>query len=143
MRNSLRKSSLIAYWTLVLCRGQNRHLLYPAEYGPLVFRVVVMNAQRELRAVAGCRPFEHLLVAIRVTKRSNRRATNVHLDTNWFAFFVVDELNLGQLHQHRCAVARLELQLARVADDLLRQVASSSQYRTEHRDGVIPKSAGD
>jgi len=62
---------------------------------PTRFRVVVMNDQRESRAVAGCRPFEHLLVAIRVTKRSNRTATNVHLDADRFASFVVDELNFG------------------------------------------------
>src|SRR6266568_4202266 len=79
----------------------------------------MMDKQCEARARSTRRPFEHLLVAIRVSKGGDWSSANERLDADRLALFVVYELYLGQLQKQRLSVADFVLQLAAAANDLL------------------------
>src|SRR5262245_45535038 len=77
------------------------------------------NDEHETLALSGCRPLEHLQVAIRVPERCNRAAADDLMDANRFSRPVIDMVHLRQLHEHGLAVAQVELHLRPAADDLL------------------------
>src|SRR5262245_48735008 len=62
--------------------------------GPLAGRVGVMDDTHEPRALAGRRPLEHLLIAVRVAEREHGPPADELLDVHWLAGAVVDEVDL-------------------------------------------------
>jgi hypothetical protein len=56
----------------------------------------------------------------------------VLLNGHRFARFVVDEIDLRQLHQHRYSIAHLEDELTLTADDLFRRDAVNSLSPRPH-----------
>ena len=73
----------------------------------------------ETRAAPGGRPLEHLQVAVGVAESSDRAPADVRVDADRLACLVIDEVDLGQAHEHRLAVAHFEFRLDAAADHLL------------------------
>ena len=61
-------------------------------------------------ATPDCCPLEHLKVAVGVAKRGDGAASNVTLNANGLAFVIIDQLDGGQLHKHRFAIAHFKLE---------------------------------
>ena len=82
-----------------------------AVVGPFALGVGVVDdeaeARRRCRRSVHC---EHLQVAVGVAEGGDRAAADVLLDADGLAGLVVDEVDLRQPHEHRLAVAQLELQ---------------------------------
>ena len=62
--------------------------------------------------------FEHLPVAIRVAEGGNRPASNVLMDADWLAMFIVNEVQFRQTQKNRLTIAHVKLCLDAAADDL-------------------------
>ena len=90
-----------------------------AVVGLLALGVGVVDDQPEARASPAVVHSQHLQVAVGVAERGDRAPADELLDADRLARLVVDEVELRQAHEHRLAVAQLELELARAADDLL------------------------
>jgi len=91
-----RRSSLSRSLRRVLCRACQCATVV---VGPLALGVGVMDDETEARTGTGCRPLQHLVIAIGITERCERPSANVHLDADWLAFFVIHEVDLRQLHE--------------------------------------------
>src|SRR5262249_19234687 len=93
--------------------------------GPFAIGVSVMNNQTESfvrRLFTFCSGVaEHLIVAVGVSESSDRPSPQILLDANGLASLVVDQIDLGKLHQHRLATFEFVLELSTGADDLFRR----------------------
>src|SRR5262249_4437050 len=99
-----------------------------------------MDEEGETRAAPGHGPFQHLQVAVRVTKSGNRASANVALYPDWLAFLVVDKIDLRQTDKHRFAVTQFKFCFDAAADDLLRWDAVSLLHPWAHE---LDAAAGD
>src|SRR4051812_44726628 len=90
-----------------------------AVVGPLAVGIGVMHDAHEARTIARGGPLQHLQIAVGVAEGKDGTPADMLLDTGWLAGLVVDEIDLGQLHEHRPCVAQLKLELAAAADYLL------------------------
>ena len=80
----------------------------------------VVHDAGEARAASRHGPLQHLLVAVGIAEREDRAAADEHVDADRLARAVVDELDLGELHQRRLARGvEPELRDAGRADHLL------------------------
>src|SRR5688572_33309219 len=77
-----------------------------------------MYIDTEARGTAGCRPLQHLQVAVGITERGDRPATDMPLDSHGLAFLVVIVNKLCEFHDDGVAAAVLILQPAARSDDL-------------------------
>src|SRR5262245_11280637 len=75
-----------------------------AVVGPFAGRVGVMDDAHEPRALAGRRPLEHLLVAVRVAEREHGPPADELLDVHRLAGAVVDEVDLRLAKQRGLTV---------------------------------------
>ena len=87
--------------------------------GPFAHGVGVVDQGPEARPVADGGPFQHLLVPVGVAEGGNGPPADVHLDAHGLARLVIDEVGLRKPHEHRLAVAEIELGLDAAAHDLL------------------------
>ena len=96
-----------------------------------------MHEHHQPRSVASLRPLQHLLIAIRVAERGDGPATDVRVNADRFSGLVVDEVNLGQPHENRLAVAHFILGLDAAADDLFgRNAVDLFRPRTHELDAA-------
>ena len=72
--------------------------------------IIVQHEQHEPCAAAALRVFQHFPVAVRVAERGDGPATDVLVDADRLAGFVVNEVQLRQTHKNGLAVAHFELQ---------------------------------
>ena len=95
-----------------------------AVVGELTLAIRVVNETEEARTRPARRPLQHLQIAVRVSECEDRPAPDEAVDADGLAGAVVDELDLGLLHEDRLPVrADLELGDTGRADDLLRRDA--------------------
>ena len=73
--------------------------------GEFAHRIGVMHETVEIGAGSGRRPFEHLLIAIRISKRGNGPAADDLVNVFGLPFFVVDGGDGRGARQDRRAVA--------------------------------------
>ena len=89
---------------------------YPDQEITLVISVV--NKHGKSRSVSRHRPLQHLQIPVGISKRCERAAADVLMDTDWFACLVVYEIHFWQSNQSRFAVAGLEFCLDATANHL-------------------------
>ena len=77
-----------------------------------------MYEQSETRPWAGGGPFEHLEIAVRISERHNGPASDMLLDGDRLAFFVVNKVQFCQSSQNRLSIADFESGLDAAADNL-------------------------
>src|SRR5262245_43787316 len=90
-----------------------------AVVGVFALGIGVVHDAHETRARAARGIFKHLLVAIGVAEGEDRATADEAVDADRLAVSVVDELDLGRLHQNRLAADHLELRHAARTDYLL------------------------
>jgi hypothetical protein len=83
----------------------------------------VVHQQSETRARARRRPLQHLEIAVRIAEGEYRPPADVLVDADGLAGLVVDEVDLGQTHERRPAVAQFVLRADAGTDHLLRRHA--------------------
>ena len=79
----------------------------------------MMDVKAETRIFACSGVLEHLQISIRIAKRRNGTTTDVLIDADGLAAFVVIEVQFRQTHNDRFPVPQFKLCLHTAADDLL------------------------
>lgn len=87
--------------------------------GPFSLGIRVMHQQTEPSAVTGCRPLQHLQIAVGVTERRDGATADATVDGNRLALLVINEVDLRETNDDRIAVAELKLRLHAAANHLL------------------------
>ncbi len=86
---------------------------------PLAVGVGVVDDEPEPSSRPGGGPLQHLEIAVGIAESRDGSAADELVNTDGLAGLVVDEVELGQAHEHRSALAHFELHLDAAADDLL------------------------
>src|ERR1700733_12364623 len=87
----------------------------------LADRVRMVYEQSKAGPITRGGPLQHLQIAVRVTKRRNGPAPDVHVDAHRLADVIVHKIQLWQPRKHRHTVNHLKLGYDAAANHLLRR----------------------
>src|SRR5262245_29693417 len=90
---------------------------------PLALCIRVPDESSEPSAISAGRPFQHLLIPVRIAECKYWTPPDVALNTHRLAGAIVDEHRLRFTNQYRVAIAQLEAKFPLAAHDLLRRDA--------------------
>ena len=109
----------------------------------LALSIGVMHNQAEPSTRSGCRPFQHLKVAIGIAERHRGAATKMLLNADRLAFFVINEIQFRKPNQNGLPIAHFVFRFDAAANNLLgRNTVNSFAPRTHEFDATTRNNKG-